>query len=124
MTLLDDALELIDNLIPRQNITIVTESNTNVDGFPQTIETEIETIAHIQPLTPFEVKKLTEAVIGSNEYYKFWIVGNLAEVQTIINNKKTVIKWNNKEYSIFSKEDWSLNGWIQVVGTLQGVEDV
>lgn len=124
MTLLDDALELIDDLIPIQNITIVTESNTLVDGFPQTVETEIETIAHVQPLTPFEVKKLTESVIGSNEYYRFWIVGNLAEVQTIISKSNTIIKWNGKEYSIFSKEDWSLNGWIQVIGTLQGVENV
>lgn len=124
MTLLEDALELIDNLIPRQDISIITKDKVLVDGFPQTVEVELDSIAHVQPLTPFEVKKLTEAVIGSNEYFKFWIVGNLAEVQNIINNKETVIKWNNKRYSIFSKEDWSLSGWIQVIGTLQGETNV
>lgn len=123
-TLLDEALDLIDDLIPRQGITIVTETSEMVNGFPQTTEDELETIAHIQPLTPFEVKKLTESVTGSNEYYRFWIVGDLAQVKTFVNNESTVIEWNGKEYKIFSKSDWSLNGWIEVIGTLEGVENV
>lgn len=117
MNILIEALPHIQGLIPNQNITIVKQEIVNVDGYPETVEAETKTNAQIQPLTPFELKKLGVADIGANSYFRFWILDNLVEVLSYLNNINTQIKWGDREFNIYSKSDWSLNGWIEVIGS-------
>ena len=121
MNVLYEALEGVDNLIARAKITIITKTQTIEDGFPTETEVEIYTFAHIQPLDPFEIKKLSDSTLDSRSNYRFWILDNLVEVLNFLNNTKSEIIWNNRRFSIYSKNDWSSNGWIEVIGSERNV---
>lgn len=117
MNVLLEALEGVSDLIPYQEIKILTKKQIIEDGFPQTVETEENAFAHIQPLSPFEVTKLTDSTLDSRSYYRFWILDNLVEVLNMLNQTQCFIIFNNRKLEIFSKNDWSANGWIEVIGT-------
>lgn len=117
MNVLLEALEGVSDLIPYQEIKILTKKQIIEDGFPQTVETEESAFAHIQPLSPFEVAKLTDSTLDSRSYYRFWILDNLVEVLNMLNQTQSFIIFNNRKLEIFSKNDWSANGWIEVIGT-------
>ena len=121
MNVLLEALNAVDGLIPRQQVTIKSETMTTINGFPVSTETEETIFCHVQPLTPFEIKKLTDSVIGANSYYRFWILENnevsLVEILSYLNNEVVSIEWGDKKLDVFSKNDWILNGWIEVVAT-------
>ena len=117
MNVLYEALEGVDNLIPRAKITIITQSQIIVDGFPTETEVKLDTFAHIQPLTSFDMQKFTEATLDSRSNYQFWILDNLVEVLNMLNNTKSEIVWSDRKFTIYSKDDWSSNGWIQVIGS-------
>ncbi|EGT1666701.1 hypothetical protein I3I24_000961 [Campylobacter jejuni] len=107
----------LQGLIKNENITIINKSIENVNGFPVETETSINTFCHLQPVNPSEIAKLTSGTLDSNNYYKFYIIDNLAEVLSSVSQTDCVIKWGDKSFKVFSKEDWSLNGWIMVIGT-------
>lgn len=117
VNLLMNAMPHLQGLIKNENITIINKSIENVNGFPVETETSINTFCHLQPVNPSEIAKLTSGTLDSNNYYKFYIIDNLAEVLSSVSRTECVIKWGDKSFKVFSKEDWSLNGWIMVIGT-------
>lgn len=117
VNLLMNAMPHLQGLIKNENITIINKSIENVNGFPVETETSINTFCHLQPVNPSEIAKLTSGTLDSNNYYKFYIIDNLAEVLSSISKTDCVIKWGDKSFKVFYKEDWSLNGWIMVIGT-------
>lgn len=117
VNLLMNAMPHLQGLIKNENITIINKSIENVNGFPVETETSINTFCHLQPVNPSEIAKLTSGTLDSNNYYKFYIIDNLAEVLSSVSKTDCIIKWGDKSFKVFSKEDWSLNGWIMVIGT-------
>lgn len=117
VNLLMNAMPHLQGLIKNENIIIINKSIENVNGFPIETETSINTFCHLQPVNPSEIAKLTSGTLDSNNYYKFYIIDNLAEVLSSVSKTDCVIKWGDKSFKVFSKEDWSLNGWIMVIGT-------
>lgn len=117
VNLLMNAMPHLQGLIKNENIIIINKSIENVNGFPIETETIINTFCHLQPVNPSEIAKLTSGTLDSNNYYKFYIIDNLAEVLSSVSKTDCVIKWGDKSFKVFSKEDWSLNGWIMVIGT-------
>ncbi|EAH7944962.1 head closure knob [Campylobacter phage PC22] len=117
VNLLMNAMPHLQGLIKNENITIINKSIENVNGFPVETETSINTFCHLQPVNPSEIAKLTSGTLDSNNYYKFYIIDNLAEVLSSVSKTDCVIKWGDKYFKVFSKEYWGLNGWIMVIGT-------
>ncbi|HEF9821459.1 TPA: hypothetical protein SB201_001676 [Campylobacter coli] len=117
VNLLMNAMPHLQGIIKNENITIINKSIENVNGFPVETETSINTFCHLQPVNPSEIAKLTSGTLDSNNYYKFYIIDNLAEVLSSVSKTDCIIKWGDKSFKVFSKEDWSLNGWIMVIGT-------
>lgn len=115
--LLNEALAGVSQLMPLQNITLKTLERVLVQGFTQSQISEVEAVAHIQPLTPFEVSKIGGGeVLSAKIAYKFYIRGDLANVLNSLSNKDTLIVWQGKEFQCYSKDDYSLNGWIKAIG--------
>lgn len=117
MILLNEALPALQGLIKNQNVSIINKELTNENGFPKETYTEIESFAHIQPINPSELAKLTSGTLDTKNYYRFYFIGNLSQVLSSISKTDAEIIWNNSNFRVFSKEDWSLNGWIMVIGT-------
>lgn len=117
MNLLNEALPSIQGLIKNQKITIKTLKIENVRGFSYVSADEVETIAQIQPLTPFDIEKITQGTLDSKSFFNFWIFGNLAKVLNSLNYTDCEIIWGKRVFSVFSKDDWSQNGWIKVIAT-------
>lgn len=115
--LLNEALAGVSQLMPLQNITLKTLERVLVQGFTQSQISEVEAVAHIQPLTPFEVSKIGGGeVLSAKIAYKFYIRGDLANVLNSLSNKDTLIVWQGKEFQCYSKDDYSLNGWVKAIG--------
>ena len=115
--LLNEALAGVSQLMPLQNITLKTLERVLVQGFTQSQISEVEAVAHIQPLTPFEVSKIGGGeVLSAKIAYKFYIRGDLANVLNSLSNKDTLIIWQGKEFQCYSKDDYSLNGWVKAIG--------
>ena len=123
MNLLKLALPAVSNLLKKEKINITNEKVVNDRGVAKTIKESIETYAHIQPLNPSEVVKLTQGTIDSPNMYRFWIIGNLAQVLSSISRTNCVIEWNGSFFEVYSKEDWSQNGWISVYVTQKEVNN-
>lgn len=114
MNLLKSALPAVTNLIKRESILITNEKLVNNRGVVETIKETFATQAHIQPLNPSEISKLTQGTIDSPNIYAVWIIGNLAQVLSSISRTNCIIEWNGNFFEVYSKEDWSQNGWICV----------
>ena len=115
--LLNEALAGVSQLMPLQNITLKTLERVLVKGFTQSQISEVQAVAHIQPLTPFEVSKIGGGeVLSAKIAYKFYIRGDLANVLNSLSNKDTLIVWQGKEFQCYSKDDYSLNGWVKAIG--------
>lgn len=116
LNLLSNAISSIQGLIKNESILIENKQIENDEGFSVENTYQINTFAHLQPLNPFEISKLTNGTLDSPYMLKFYIIGDLASVLNSINKTDCVIKWKDKAFKVFSKEDWSLNGWIKVIG--------
>lgn len=119
INLLSNALPYLQGLIKNEKIKIVNKYIENVNGFSKEFNLSLEAVAHVQPVNPKELIKLTSGTLDSNSYYKFWIIGDLANVLNSLNKTDCEIVYKNEKYSVFSKEDWSQNGWIMVIGSLK-----
>ena len=125
MNILQNALNHITALIRNQKITIITEKATNSNGFAVVESKEVETIAHIQPVTPREVEKITDGSLGSVAIYRFYFLKDLGQVLSSLNNENSTIIWDNRTFKAHSKSDWSQNGWIKITAhEIQGAENV
>lgn len=117
LNLLNNAIPYVKGLIENERILIINKFIVNEEGFPFEKEEKIETISHVQPLNPYQVSKITGSTLDSPIMMRFYIIGNLANVLNSIQKTDCVIQWNERSFKIFSKQDWSLNGWISVIGT-------
>lgn len=125
LNVLNEAITHIQGLIAQQSIKIITKKRVIDKGIPKTEFSEMETFAQIQALTPFEIAKISENAFSGASVYKFYIIGNLAEVMNFLKNADSLIVWQGVEYEIYSKSDYSLNGWIQVIASAKkAVENV
>ena len=125
MNILQNALNHITALISNQKITIITEKSTNSNGFAVVESKEVETIAHIQPVTPREVEKIVDGSLGNVAIYRFYFLKDLAEVLSSLNNENSLIIWGNRTFKAHSKSDWSQNGWIKITAhEVMGAENV
>lgn len=117
INLLANAIPHLQGILKNEMITIINKKVINFNGFAKEKENIINTFSHIQPLNPSEVTKLTSGTLDSPSMYKFYIIDNLASVLNSVEMVDCIIKWNNKAFKVFSKEDWALNGWIMVIGS-------
>lgn len=117
LNVLKNAIPNLTGLLKQEKITIINLTLKNVNGFPVSEETKLETYAHIQPINPNEIQKITSGTLDTAIMYKFYIIDNLADVLNSINNKDSLIEWNERRFKVYSKTDWSLNGWIVIYGT-------
>ena len=125
MNILQNALNHITALISNQRITIITEKSINKNGFAVVESKEVETIAHIQPVTPREVEKIADGSLGNVAIYRFYFLKDLAEVLSSLNNENSLIIWGNRTFKAHSKSDWSQNGWIKITAhEVMGADNV
>lgn len=125
MNILQNALNHITALISNQKITIITEKAINSNGFAVVESSEVETIAHIQPVTPREVEKIADGSLGNVAIYRFYFLKDLAEVLSSLNNENSTIIWGNRTFKAHSKSDWSQNGWIKITAhEVMGTDNV
>lgn len=117
LNVLKNAIPNLTGLLKQEKITIVNLTLKNVNGFPVSEVSRLETYAHIQPLNPNEIQKITSGTLDTAVMYRFYIIDNLADVLNSINNKDSLIEWNERRFKVYSKTDWSLNGWIVIYGT-------
>lgn len=117
LNVLKNAIPNLMGLLKQEKITIINLTLKNVNGFPVSEETKLETYAHIQPINPNEIQKITSGTLDTAIMYRFYIIDNLADVLNSINNKDSLIEWNERRFKVYSKTDWSLNGWIVIYGT-------
>lgn len=122
LNVLKNAIPNLTGLLKQEKITIINLTLKNVNGFPVSEETKLETYAHIQPINPNEIQKITSGTLDTAIMYRFYIIDNLADVLNSINNKDSLIEWNERRFKVYSKTDWSLNGWIVIYGTETQVE--
>ena len=114
MNILQNALNHITALIRNQKITIITEKAVNSNGFAVVESKEVDTIAHIQPVTPREVEKITDGSLGNVAIYRFYFLKDLGSVLNSLNNENSTIIWDNRTFKAHAKSDWSQNGWIKI----------
>ena len=114
MNILQNALNHITALIRNQKIKIITEKAINHNGFSVLHSREIETIAHIQPVTPQEAEKITESTLGSIAIYRFYFLKDLGSVLSSLNNENSLIIWGERTFKAHAKSDWSQNGWVKI----------
>ena len=125
MNILQNALNHITALISNQKITIITEKATNINGFAVVESKEVETIAHIQPVTPREIEKIVDGSLGNVAIYRFYFLKDLGSVLSSLNNENSLIIWSNRTFKAHAKSDWSQNGWIKITAhEIQGAENV
>lgn len=115
INVLSEALPHVDALIMRKPITIIKREIVNNKGFASSTETSLNTLAHAQPLTSFEIVKLTDSTLDSKSVYKFYFIGDLAEVLNFLNCKDCEIIFEGRRFSVYSKDDWAKNGWLKVI---------
>lgn len=122
MNVLEVALSQVQNLVMNQRV-IIEKQNSIIDrGVARPVFEELEVIAHFQPMSPQEIKSITEGVVSAQAYYRVWIIGDKLDMalSALNQNKEAVIVWNDKRYSVFAKMDWVLNGWIECYIALRG----
>ena len=125
MNILQNALNHITALISNQKIIIITEKSINQNGFAVVESSEVDTIAHIQPVTPREVEKIADGSLGNVAIYRFYFLKDLAEVLSSLNNENSLIIWGNRTFKAHSKSDWSQNGWIKITAhEVMGADNV
>jgi hypothetical protein len=118
MNVLNEALNGVSTLMPLQKITLITQRRELVKGFTQTTTDKVDAVAHIQPLTPSEVAKIGGGeVLNAKIAQKFYIRGDNAQILSSLHNADTLIEWDGKQWQAYSKDDYSLNGWVKIIAT-------
>lgn len=118
MNVLNEALNGVSTLMPLQKITLITQRRELVKGFTQTTTDKVDAVAHIQPLTPSEVAKIGGGeVLSAKIAQKFYIRGDNAQILSSLHNADTLIEWDGKQWQAYSKDDYSLNGWVKIIAT-------
>ena len=127
MNILNNALNHITTLIANQLITLeVYEIQSEYGMASKVLSVSKDLYSHIQPISPFELKKYTDSTLDSNKAYKFFFCDDNAKVIHSLDLplQDSVIKWNDKHYKIYAIRDWFIqNGWVAVYATLSENDD-
>lgn len=119
MNILDLAMQCVNGLIANKQVKIETIEIASVGGIVQENTTNLANLyAHIQPMTPNEVKKYTDSTLDSAECYKIFFSREDAEVVCSLDivKKETQITFDNKICRAFGLRDWlKSNGWVCVL---------
>ena len=119
MNVLQTALSSIQTLIPNEQIEILKEVNfKNESGFAIRELARLQLTAQIQPAKEQELKELAEGILGVDSCYKFYLMGNQAEILNFLSNEQCFIHWKNNVFKVYQKMDYSGNGWVKVLGVL------
>lgn len=114
--LLSNAFTSIKSIWPLQRIIIENREVKMVKGVRRTADPEvIECMSIIQPENPTDLT-LDNGKVQSVDLYSVWIIGdNLSLIYSkLVKSRESHILWNNKRFKVYSKSDYSLNGWIEV----------
>lgn len=123
MNVLQLALNNIETLIQNQNVIISTYQKQNINGvITDTNLVQTNVYCHIQPITPNELKKITDSTIDSSECYKLFFLNDDAKVINSLDLKikSSSIVWGSKELNVYGIRDWFIqNGWVCVYASLK-----
>lgn len=125
MNILNNALNHISTIAPLQQIILQTFEIQNMFGMSKEVLTkEVSLFSHIQPITPFEIKKYTDFTLDSNKTFKFFFSDDNAKIIHSFDNilANSYLVWLEKKYKIYAIRDWYIqNGWVAAYGTLNEV---
>lgn len=118
INVLERALTSISSVTPPVEVEIVSyETRIEMGVVYDNLEKRSKMQAHIQPITPQELKKYTDSTTDLARTYKFFFLANDARLLSSlqIQKGKSVIIFDGREYSVFGVRDWfSQNGWVCV----------
>lgn len=118
INVLERALTSISSVTPQIEVEIVSyETNIEMGVVYDNLEKRSKMQAHIQPITPQELKKYTDSTTDLARTYKFFFLANDARLLSSlqIQKGKSVIIFDGREYSVFGVRDWfAQNGWVCV----------
>ena len=115
---LASAMPHIGRLVAPREVEIVSyEIRIEMGVVYDNLEKRSKMQAHIQPITPQELKKYTDSTTDLARTYKFFFLANDARLLSSlqIQKGKSVIIFDGREYSVFGVRDWfAQNGWVCV----------
>ena len=118
INVLERALTSISSVTPPVEVEIVSyETRIEMGVVYDNLEKRSKMQAHIQPITPQELKKYTDSTTDLARTYKFFFLANDARLLSSlqIQKGKSVIIFDGREYSVFGVRDWfAQNGWVCV----------
>lgn len=122
MNILQSALQSVGGLIPPQKLIIETYALKNIGGFAKRVlDSKIETYAHMQAITPAELRNFSDAVIDSAQAYKLYFTHKYAQILhgAKIDIKTSRVFWGDFELTLYAVRDWyNLNGWVVFYATI------
>lgn len=126
LNVLHKAIPLVSRLIPNTSVMItatITIKNRD-EGLPR-IESidSLSIYAHVQPVTPAELKKFSISTVDSTRCYKLYISRQQVTVLSSFMKKKadfTVsfkdpVDGNNYDHKLINSNNWHDNGWLRMV---------
>lgn len=122
MNVLADAINNIQTLAPLQECIIKTYEIGNNKGFANEMLTnEVKAYAHIQPITPSELKLFTDSTLDSAKCYKFFFIGENAKLIHSLDLpiENSYIEWQGLTIRVYGIRDWYfVNGWVAIYVTI------
>ena len=122
MNVLADAINNIQTLAPLQECIIKTYYIGNNKGFANEMLTnEVKAYAHIQPITPSELKFFTDSTLDSAKCYKFFFIGDNARLINSLDLpiENSYIEWQGLTIRVYGIRDWYfVNGWVAIYATI------
>lgn len=122
MNVLADAINNIQTLAPLQECIIKTYEIGNNKGFANEMLTnEVKAYAHIQPITPSELKLFTDSTLDSAKCYKFFFIGENAKLIHSLDLpiENSYIEWQGLTIRVYGIRDWYfVNGWVAIYATI------
>lgn len=113
--LLANSFRAIGSVWKPESVTIELVQTSLEKGIFKSGVTEVlEAIAIIQSENPTEVT-LNDNKQDSVDLYSIWIIGdNLSLIfSKLSSNQESYVIWKNKRCKVYSKSDYSNNGWIE-----------
>lgn len=120
MNLLNVAMGAIGRINPNVKVNLIRRESVLNEGISEVTETLTEAVAQVQPAGSNDIIP-GDTFLNSAEARRFYINGDRAEVVSFFENASltsSIIEFNGKRYGIYSKVNWSANGWIKVIGVL------
>lgn len=123
INVLERALTSISSVTPPVEVEIVThETRVEMGVVYDTLAKRTKLWAHLQPVTPSELKKYSDSTLDLARVCKFFFLENEARVLSALQleKSKSVVIYDGREYGVFGVRDWfAQNGWVCVYASLK-----